>query len=209
MPPHIFEDVVCDGGSAGAPLRSVQTASRAANALHLAVLTILAAAIVIPQLGLAGYALLTPAVREQVLAKPLVSLQLVIALVFWVGIFVWPLKNLIMRLSSRCTVEIYDGLVTVTERGPFGSLTRWTLPLSAYKGIARHVRSSLSGIRHELILVHPDPRRSVFLMATPATSCADIDRLARSLDLAEVPVRDLYPPTTIRLPQRRPSPQPA
>lgn len=199
MPPHIYEDVVLNGGD-GIPFRSIQTTSRAGSTLHLALLSALAAIVVLPQLAVAAYALLTPAVRTTILAQPMVSFQLLAALVFWIALFVWPLKNLVLRLSAGRTVEIVAGNVIVTERRPFARVARWTQPLNAYRGIAHNVRSSLSGTRHEVILVHPDRRRSVLLHATSAAASPDIERISRSLDLPEIPAQELYALAKIRIP---------
>lgn len=144
MPPHIFENVVCHGGHLGTALRSIQTVPRSANALHLAFLTVIAAAVVLPQLALASYALMTPAVRATILAKPLVTFQLLVALLFWIAIFLWPLSNLVRRLSAHRIVEIREGNVIVIERGAQACSAGWTCPLSAYKGIAHNIRSSPS-----------------------------------------------------------------
>lgn len=204
MPPHVFQNIVLEDASAPLTLKATQTAPRAASVLHLAFLALLAAVVVLPQLALAGYAMITPGVRSQIAAEPMAAFQLFIAFLFWLAIFLWPLKNLVMRLTAWRHIEISGDQVIVTERRAFARIARYTLPLEAFRGLARNIRSSLSGTRHELVLVHPDPQKNLLLLAVPATATEEIDRLSRTLNLPEVPARDLYPLASLRLPIRAP-----
>ena len=79
----------------------------------------------------------------------------------------------------------------VEEGSPFGSWT-WSEPLSAYAGVAHHVRASLSGTRHELILVHPEREKSVLLSVAPRTTQAEVNRVINLLGSFEIPPSALY-----------------
>ncbi|MEQ1653073.1 MAG: hypothetical protein ABL897_11335 [Hyphomicrobium sp.] len=191
MRPDSFERVDILSEPEVFPLRSIQGAATAPSLLHLALLSGLAAVVVLPQLGLAGYALASPDVRQLIVGQPLVAFQLAAAMLFWVGLFAWPLRALFARLTWRRSVEITRENVAVFDRRTFGG-SNWTAPLHDYKGVAHHIRSSLSGTRHELVLVHPDSDRSVLLMTAEHISEADISRMTRLLGLPAVPARELY-----------------
>jgi hypothetical protein len=152
---------------------------------------VLAAAVVLPQIALAAHALSSPELRAAVLAQPMVSPQLAIALAFWIGLFAWPRHGLYVRLTWRRTVEITNDRVAVADLVAFGQTT-WSAPLASYKGIAHHIRSSLSGNRHELVLVHPDPKRSVLLMVADHLTDSDVARMTHLLRLPQLPAKELY-----------------
>ena len=103
----------------------------------------------------------------------------------------WPLRLVLARAGTARVVDITAGSVRVTDRGPLRSTT-WTEPLGAYRGVAHCVRTSLSGVRHELILVHADARRHVLLAAAPAMPQSLLTRTASLLALPEIAARDLY-----------------
>jgi hypothetical protein len=191
MRPEMFQRVEASGASDGLPFRATQDAATAPNLMYLLLLSVLAAAVVLPQIALAGYALSSPEFRVAILAQPVVSLQLAIALVFWIGLFAWPLHALYGRLTWRRTVEITDETVAVADLLAFGG-SNWTAPLASYRGIAHHIRSSLSGNRHELVLVHPDPKRSVLLMVAEHLSDTDVTRMTHLLRLPQVAANELY-----------------
>lgn len=191
MRPETFQRVVLADGFESLPLRSAQSAATMPSLMHLAFVSSLAAAVVLPQLGLASYALLTPDIRQMVLERPLVAFQLLVALVFWIGLFAWPMRGLISRLTRRRDVEITHENVAVADHSTFGG-KRWTAPLNAFKGVAHHIRSSLSGTRHELVLVHPDPDRSVLLMTADHITDVQIARMTRLLNLPQIAAGELY-----------------
>ena len=54
------------------------------------------------------------------------------------------------------------------------------------------MRASLSGTRHELILVHPERDKCVLLSVAPRTTQAEVDRVATLLGHKEIPPSELY-----------------
>lgn len=123
--------------------------------------------------------------------RPLSVLQIGFGMAIWCGIFLLPIRDIVMRLGSHRTVTIDNGKVDVADRTPFG-LTHWSAPLSAYSGIAHHVRTSLSGLRHELILVHSDPAKNVLIAVADRIPQSKLDRAKALFGLPEVPARALY-----------------
>ena len=136
------------------PLRLTQTCSQRA-AIALLVLVVPAAfGGTFAALAVVFQALLAPDARAVVEQHPALGLEILAAIGFIIYLLALPTRRLLARLSTTRTVEIADGLVSVTEGGHFRSWA-WVAPLASFTGVAHHVRASLSGTRHELILVHP------------------------------------------------------
>ena len=123
--------------------------------------------------------------------KPISSLQILTGLIVWVALFVWPLKRIVSRMGARRQVAIDGTSVMVADSSPFGS-TAWSAPLGSYRGVAHHIRASLSGNRHELILVHRDPAKNVVLSISDRISQTTFEQAKYLLNLPEVPARELY-----------------
>ncbi len=181
-------DVADTNGSL--PLKSTQSSPSLSQTLGFGLLSILAAAIVTPLYGLAIYGLSDAAVRQQIAERPLVAVQIAVALAFWAFLFGWPLKQLFSRLVARRTVQISEAGVLVADRRAFGA-TRWKAPLGEYLGVSHHIRSSLSGNRHEVVLVHPDRHKSVSLMVAEHISDQDLARFASLLGMPQIPSTDV------------------
>lgn len=58
--------------------------------------------------------------------------------------------------------------------------------------VAHHVRTSLSGTRHELILVHPEQEKSILLCVAPRTSQSEVDCVAALIGHKPIPPGELY-----------------
>lgn len=175
----------------GLPFRSVQTCSR-----HTAMALLL---LLIPIVGALGFgctflivqAAAAPAARAVVAQQPALALEILAALGFLAYLLALPLKRLLDRLAVHRTVEINETTATVTEGKNFRSWT-WTAPLSSFAGITHLVRASLSGTRHELILIHPERKKSVLVGVGDHMLQEDIDRVAVLLGQSVVPPKELY-----------------
>ena len=121
-------------------------------------------------------------------------MQLVLAIGLSTVLFLLPLQRLLTRAGTRRLVEIAEGSVTVTDRGLVRTRA-WSVPLASYRGIAHHARTGLSGVRHELILVHADPARHVLLAIGPSLSAEVLVRTAGLLGLPIAHARELYAPS--------------
>lgn len=191
MRPRMFECVELRGTADALPLHSHQSTARTANALQFGLMSVLAAAIVLPQVAIAAYVIVSPELRGIIANQPMIALQLAVALTFWIALFAWPLTKLFARLAWRRSVEITRDNVAVCDDLAFGT-SNWTAPLQSYTGIAHHIRSSLSGNRHELVLVHPEPHHSVLLMVADHVSDTEVARMTALLRLPQVPASELY-----------------
>jgi hypothetical protein len=163
-------------------------ASRARDAVVLATLLVALGSI----LGMAvAHAVAEPRSLSVLSDRPASAIQGLVGLGILIAILMLPVSRLVRRVGIRRVIEIDGSLVRVTETTLLGS-RRWSEPLSAYRGIAHHVRASLSGLSHELVLVHADSRRNVVIAEADRLSQAAIDRAKDLLGLPEVPARSLY-----------------
>jgi hypothetical protein len=173
------------------PLRSVQTCSHRAATLFLAVMIPALMAVATAALLLILEAVFAPATRAAVSQHPALAVEVLAAIGFSAYLLWLPMRRLLARLALSRTVEIDADSVRVTEGSPFGTW-HWVAPLASYAGVAHHVRASLSGTRHELILVHPTREKSVLLGVAPRTSQAEVDAVVALLGSKEIPPSALY-----------------
>ncbi len=173
------------------PARLEQSSPRAKTALSLILIALAGLAIVTPFVAVTLHLIEAPAARSLMIEQPGSVLQLGFGLAVWTALLGWPAKRLAQRLSARRIVTLSNYAVTVDERGLFGGRT-WSAPFTSYTGVAHHVRASLSGVRHELILLHDDPTRSVLLAIAPRFSQAELDRVCHLLGAQEISARLLY-----------------
>lgn len=173
------------------PCRIEQRVPRAANVMTLVALTPLSL------LVLAGVALLGAMIWETadpvalILSNPGSTAQIAIAIGLATVLAIWPLQRAISRIGRSRQIDIDGDMVVVTDTHPFGKRT-WRQPLSGYSGVAHHVRTTLAGLRHELILVHPDRRSSLLLAVADRITTADIARIHDLLGTGDVSPGLLY-----------------
>ena len=136
-------------------------------------------------------AAIVPEARAILAQHPALGLEILAAVAFFAWLLGTPLRRLFVRLTLSRDVEINAAAVTVTEHGRFRSKT-WSQPLQSYVGVAHHVRASLSGTRHELILVHPEREKSVLLSLAEKMAQAEVDRVATLVNHKEISASALY-----------------
>lgn len=173
------------------PARSLQTTSQAASFLKLAVMLPSAIALLMPFLLVAERLANSENFRSTLNARPGVAAQLVIGLAFWTLLFAWPLTRLAQSFARMRTVLIDADNIFVTDSGLLRHHS-WQAPVRDFTGIAHNIRTSLSGVRHELVLVHPDRELSVLLAIAPRITQPEIDTMCALLLCPEVPSKELY-----------------
>jgi len=188
MPQAAFEIVASDAPFDWLPINLEQRSSRSSSVILLLLLVPALAMMLVPLALLAALGVSTLGVAAE---QPLAALQVLVGLAIWTVLFVLPAKRILQRFGVTRAVRIDFRSVSVTESGPF-RIRDWTTPLSEYSGVAHHVRSTLSGVRHELVLVHAIPERCVLIHADDRVSKATIERVSALLRLPEVPASDLY-----------------
>jgi hypothetical protein len=173
------------------PITLEHSSHRTSPIVLIAVLLPLAAALLIPFALVAGHLASDAATRAILASRPQAALQIAIALAFFVTLLGWPLVRFTRSLTQTRSIVVGPTTVTVTERNLLANRT-WSEPLASYLGVAHGIRTSLSIVRHELTLVHPDPDRSVLLAVANRLTQDDVDRAANFLGLAEIPSRDTH-----------------
>jgi hypothetical protein len=183
-----FETILPNGPINSLPLELRQTPSRSSPLLMLTLALPAVIVVLAPFSMIAAHAALD---SSMLIERTATTVQLGLALVLWALVFVLPLAKCAQQLVKSRTISITHELVNVTDRGLFGNKT-WVQPLSAYRGIAHHVRSSLSGTRHELLLIHPNPACSLLLRAADNIGQTEIDDLGNLLGCREIAPQVFY-----------------
>ena len=153
--------------------------------------TMIAAAILLAPFSLlAAQAAQDPIAFLSAVHGPATALQLALALIVAVAFVALPARNILRRARLPRRIVVADGQVSALQAD--GATLAWVEPVSAYRGVAHHVRTSLSGARHEIVLVHADPAKSVVLQTADRIAQPQLDAMARLLGLAEVSARTMY-----------------
>jgi hypothetical protein len=172
------------------PIRLDLAGSRGSLVIAL-LLTMAAAALLITPFALVGsLAAFQPEAFLNADVSWISGVQLAAAFATALVLLVFAIRRVRMAWGRSATVEIGYGVVAVNERR-FGMTHRWAVPVSDFLGVAHNVRSSLSGSRHELVLVHPDPSKHVLLGLAQAMPQQHIDRVVILLGLLEIPARSI------------------
>jgi hypothetical protein len=174
------------------PLRLELQGSRGSFLVSL-MMTVPVAMLLITPFALVGMvAVYEPATFSKLSMSWGSGIQLTAALAIIMGMTGFAVRRVVMSWGRNATVEIGYGVVAVIE-GRFGLKRRWTEPLSEFRGIAHNVRATLSGSRHELVLVHPNSDMNVMLQIAQRMPQPHIDRVAILLGLPEIPAQTLMP----------------
>ena len=156
------------------------------------------AALLLPIGLIAVDALSNPQVIHTLAEHPGSSVLLGGGMLVGLALLLFPLRSGIERLGGDTVVRMADGMVTAERRGILRS-SSWQVPLAQFSGVTHHIRATLSGPRHEIILVHTDPSKDVLLHVAARPPKEGGDHYAHMLGLTEVQPRTLYS-------RRRPGP---
>lgn len=107
------------------------------------------------------------------------------------ALLLYPLRAGLNRLSGNAKVRMADGMVHFHGKGLTGPET-WRAPLAQFCGVTHHIRATLSGPRHEIILVHADPEKDILLHVAPRHPKEDAVHFAELLGLAQLQPKTLY-----------------
>lgn len=172
--------------------RIVLTAQPLATATLLVVSGLATAGALVPFGLIASHAATDPAALATLAGRPGSTILLACGLLLALTLASVPLRAAVARLTRRrAVVSFADGRVQVEEHGLMGT-RRWSARTTEFKGIAHHVRATLSGARHELILVHADPGKDILLQIAARPADLMLDGFARVIGVSEIPARELY-----------------
>jgi hypothetical protein len=163
-----------------------QHTSRGATIMSLAVLIPAACSIILP-LGVAAAHASTVALAAQ--EQPLAAVQVAAGIAVWTALFLVPAARSLKRLGLNRTVTIAHGQVTETVATLLGQ-HRTSNNLSAFAGIVHRVRTSVSGMQHELALVERGSGREVVFQVAPKLDREAVDTALRTLGLPELRAMD-------------------
>jgi hypothetical protein len=171
-------------------IRIVQLPARRTTGLLLFSLLTVAALLLSPYFLIVTAALADQTVREVASARPLATAQILAGLAFWLILLGFPIYRLLDALTRSRSIEIAGGRVSVADRA-FGKVSSWDAPLTEFLGVAPFLRATHSGVRHELILVHPERQRSLLIAMAPRLMQSDVNPVLAALGLSELPPRVL------------------
>ncbi len=191
MPQALFEITSPRAEFNRLPLIIRQKSSKSSTFLLVLMMLPVMIAVIIPFSLIGAQAANDPSLTAALWDQPISTLQIFVGLSLWAMIFLIPVKKLLSRLGRERIVRIQAGKVYVTDKHLFYR-RKWILPLSSYRGLAHNVRTTHSGSRQELLLVHGDRRRSLLLHASDIVSQDLVEKAARLLSLRQIPSRELY-----------------
>jgi hypothetical protein len=123
--------------------------------------------------------------------RPLATFQTAAGLSLWTTLLALPAARGLARLWVRREVRIEGNSVEILRHTPLG-IARRSIPLSDYQGIAHNIRASLSGLTHEIVLVHPHNDLCVTLLSGDDVTGQTLDDCKSLLGLPEIPARAIY-----------------
>ena len=168
------------------PLTVEHRASPAGIVAAGAFIFVAAAVLLTPFSLLLARAAVDPDTLLAMLRRPVVAVQLTTGLAIAVAFVAIPLRLLLRRALQPRRIVIAGDAVHASS-GSDESMPTWSEPLSAYRGVAHHIRTSLSGAHHEIVLVHPEASKSVVLHSAPRIAQPQVDAMAALLKVGEVP----------------------
>lgn len=171
--------------------------SRFSALFFLALLVPMTLAMLVPFLILAVGVVAEPSAREAVVQHPASALQILGGLVLWGLLWGVPASRFFGRLGRKREIMFEGPLVRVRDTSMFGK-NEWSADLAEFQGLAHHVRASLSGTRHELVLVHDDADKDLLVHVAHLITETETRDLARALGQPVVEGECLYR----RLPRR-------
>jgi hypothetical protein len=185
MGASLYENSLPVGPIAALPWSAVQTPSRSTVFLTLGV-AIPAALVAIGPLALLVAHLATDrAAFALVTERPGSAAIAFFCLFVWLLVFGWPMAQVLATIGSCRHITLANGTVIVRDKKLLAR-TAWSQPIASYTGLAHRVTTSLSGTRHELILIHPNAGRSILLATAPKIGQIEIDGVAQLLGCREI-----------------------
>lgn len=134
---------------------------------------------------LCAHAAADPQTLDVITDRPFAASQIALAFAGWSLIFGIPLVSLSKRIGASRSIAIDTDTVRIIDTSWLRS-RHWSAPLASYHGIAQRVRTTLSGLEHDVLLVHPDPAKNVILAQSHRSVHATLEELKTLLRLPEI-----------------------
>lgn len=171
------------------PYRAEHEPARASALVLLTLLAVLAGIVVVPVVLAVAYA--SHDIASALAHKPLAFVMLTMGVVAWLSLLTVAVHRVVHTLWCRRSVSITAARVVLANSGLLGA-TLCVHPLADYRGIVHRVRATLTGVHHELLLVHCRRMRPVLLYAADTITQSTIDRAIALLRLPQLPASELY-----------------
>ena len=160
-------------------------------------------ALLMPIALVASHSLTDAHSAAMVMDRPATTAAVLAALLCAVGARVLPLRAGLGGMRLHRAVRLAHDTITVEDDGLFGQ-SSWHAPFSQFTGVTHHIRATLSGPRHEIILVHPDRNKDVLLNLSPRSPEQGAEQFARVLGLDVIHAGVLYGRRRIAAARRSP-----
>jgi hypothetical protein len=175
----------------GFPLRVSPSHSSVRASLRIVLLLPIVLTLLALLGGVALAAVTEPTSLSLLIERPVAAAQIAAGVAMWAALLLIPASRALSRACVRRDIVIADGAVEIVRRTPL-STRRRSVPLTEYRGVAHHVRSSLSGLSHEIVLVHPQRSLTVTLITAERVTQAMLDEAKSLLGLPEISARTIY-----------------
>jgi len=136
--------------------------------------------VLLPVFSLISLALSDAGIRAQLVDKINSVLLAGLGLGVWAILWGIPAWHFIKQLCCKRFIKITNFEVQVRDKSLLSTHT-WSCRLNEFVGLSHKVRTTLSGARHELVLVHPQREKCVLVYMAPAISHAQTRQFARVL----------------------------
>ncbi len=160
-------------------------------ALQVVLLVPIVVLVLVPFVALTADAIAEPTARERLSSAPFNALGAAIGVAVWVFMFGNPAWKALRRLNWQRQLSITDTEAVVSDRSLLGN-RQWSEPLRNYRGLSHHVRTTLSGTRHELILVHRNPSNCLLVAVADNIGHEQLEDFARKLGVDVLPSGVLF-----------------
>lgn len=169
-------------------LEIIQRASGLTAVIQAVFLLPVLIAVMIPGAMIAAETFADPAMRNRLAASPVNTAVALSGIAIWLTMFGVPVFRALRRLGWSRSIVIERQIATSRDFTVFGAKSQ-ELPLTAFEGLSHNVRTKLSGTRHELILVHRNPSKSLLLDLAENISHEEAAKFANNIGVKLLPER--------------------
>ena len=186
-----IDRIEAPGQCAGLPLNLKQHSAMLPACALVLVSGLSIVALMLPVVLIAMHSLTDARLAAVVIERPVISAGLLAGLLLAVGLMLLPFRAGLLRMRQCRDVRLAHDTIMVEDHSLFG-LSRWHAPISQFAGVTHHIRATLSGPRHEIILVHRDRGKDVLLNLSARSPEQGAEQFARWLGLDVIHASVLY-----------------
>lgn len=140
---------------------------------------------------IAAEAVAEPAMLDRFSDAPARAAVAFAGVAIWIVMFGIPAMRAFGRMGRSQAIKIAGGIVEISEKTLIGR-NNWSAPIVDFEGISHHIRTSISGMRQELILVHPQATKCLLLAMDQTISQNETEALADRLGTPVIPAGRMH-----------------